>query len=251
MIKSLSPSVQLAQDRLRKFKDENDASLQELATIIGVDAKKLRFMLSQKTGPNMYADVVMEKLGADLFNNTFALLRRNRGKQSKTTGRRTAALPDNSASIKTKAMRQLDEYKASTELKWFQLSIALGYQANHLIVLRNKYKNGKLTQSSARDLIKRIEARLTDDGSSEDHQNTASTPDTDTQQKTAGDDVGVAGQISKDSQVETNLVVAKLEDVLGINTDDLTAIRPQIEMLIAARRNHIPARVVIDPVGVV
>jgi len=40
------------------------------------------------------------------------------------------------------------------------------------------------------------------------------------------------------------------EEILGVDLEDLRSLKPQIEMLIVAKRNGIPARVVVDPVEV-
>lgn len=47
-----------------------------------------------------------------------------------------------------------------------------------------------------------------------------------------------------------SMAVRHLEDELGIDIDELRDLKPQIEMLVVARRNHIPARVVVDPVEI-
>lgn len=386
---NLSPSVQLAQDRLREFKDQHEATMPELSKVLGVDVKKLKLLLKQKAGPNVFATIVLEKLGSSGYDNTVAALnalRNPEDKPSRTAPASAAVLKSSPAadksestgSSKVKAMRMLDDYKAVMKLNWNQLSLGLGYSKNFLHGLRNQYKQGKLSQANAFELAKRIEEKYAEMGLSGsptqnmdgnqniDHkrglndlyiqrqavralrqfkqeingkwddvaealnstgeleltagrisavispsgmkamsderaqgiidavnrfdmdawgEHMCNTPDANMQQNAPGQpldpfrlspsseessDVDQTGstpatdQLSvEDSKVERDVYFPsgkelhdaiseaarlRLEDELGIDIDDLKAIRPQLEMLIVARRNHIPARVVIAPV---
>jgi len=155
---SLSPTVQLAQDRLREFMDQHDATWPEMEHVIGLDAGKLKTLLKQKAGPNMYSAVVLEHLGAESLDATTNKLDAVRVAAGKSIHRGRELKGDDDMTIQKQALEMFNKFKTEHGYNEKQASLAIGKGASSVAAMRSTFNNGKFGERSAQGLIDAIRA---------------------------------------------------------------------------------------------
>lgn len=267
---NLSPSVQLAQDRLREFRNRYEPTWTELAQVIGLNVKRLKDLLKQKAGPNPYAQTVMDALGSEVYDVTCDKLDALRDHSANAIEKHTARGVTNSScrvasepADKSKPgfdsteriaiKKRLTDVRTNGDLTLDQMIACMNlapmnrvFKKNALSVALAPSSLDTLSDEYLKDIadaVSWVESSKDDRKCFRSHESSTGTksipvPAAKTETETTFPSEGAIREWSK----------AYLQDLLGVTENDLYAMKPAIEMLLVAKRNGVPARVVIDDV---
>jgi len=153
-----SGEVVRAQQRMREFQQQYNASLKECAQLLLIDADNLALFMQKEGGTSMYSAMILRQMTTAHQRLNELKLQSIRSLYLATRSQKLAASKQHLRDSATAAMCAIDGFKQAYQMTDVEISLALGMTKSWVHQMRKAYRNGRMGSLAAVRIINKTKA---------------------------------------------------------------------------------------------